>query len=80
MVRIIAKNVTKLLAQRFKGYIHVSVVNVDTLVIDIRNGRFQFHTCIDSVYILMYNGMSSNDIADIVSAEYRFRINELFFK
>ena len=69
MVRIIANNVKKILHNRFKGEINVHIINIDTMTIDIYNKSFYYHTVIDSV-----------DIANIISKEYRDKINELFFK
>lgn len=80
MVRIIANNVKKILHNRFKGEINVHIINIDTMTIDIYNKSFYYHTVIDSVYMLMYNSYTSIDIANIISKEYRDKINELFFK
>ena len=80
MVRIIANNVKKILHNRFKGEINVHIINIDTMTIDIYNKGFYYHTVIDSVYMLMYNSCTSIDIANIISKEYRDKINELFFK
>lgn len=80
MVRLIANNVKKILHNSFKGEINVHIINIDTMTIDIYNKGFYYHTVIDSVYMLMYNSYTSIDIANIISKEYRDKINELFFK
>lgn len=80
MIRIIAKNVKKLLEARFKGIVTVKVTSYDALTIEIDNGRFVYRDVVYNVTDYMIYEQGSISIADKIGREYRTYIDWNFYK
>lgn len=80
MIRIIAKNVKKLLEIRFKGFVTVKSTSYDALIIEIDNGRFVYRGVVYNVTNYMLYEQGSISIADKIGREYRKYIDWNFYK
>lgn len=80
MIRIIAKNVKKLLETRFKGIVTVKTASYDALIIEIDNGRFVYRDVVYNVTKYMIYEQGSISIAEEIGREYRKYIDWNFYK
>ena len=80
MIRIIAKNVKKLLEIRFKGIITVKSTSYDALIVQIDTDKFVYRTVVYHVTNYMLFEQGSISIADKIGQEYRKYINWYFYK
>ena len=80
MIRVIASNVKKLLANRFKGIVTVKVTSYDALTVEIDNGRFVYRDVVYNVTDYMIYEQGSISIADKIGREYRQYIDWNFYK
>lgn len=80
MIRIIAKNVKKLLEARFNGFVTVKSTSYDALIIEIDNGRFVYRAVVYNVTNYMLYEQGSISIADKIGREYRRYIDLNFYK